>query len=124
MPSKGGRVCGHCNQVHQPGERCPLTKAMDDERKARFDKTRPSARQRGYDTKWQKESKAFLAMPRNRLCACGCGRAANMVDHRIAHKGSQTLFWDRANWQPMNSHCHNTKKQSAEKRQARTGGHQ
>ena len=31
--------------------------------------------------KWQRESKAFLALPENRFCACGCGRVADMVDH-------------------------------------------
>jgi len=32
-----------------------------------------------------------------------------MVDHRIAPKGDQTLFWDRSNWQPFASVC-NTRK--------------
>jgi len=70
---------------------------------------RPSARQRGYTTKWEKESKAFLALPENRLCACGCGRPADMVDHREPHKGDMRLFWDRSNWQPMNRRCNSRK---------------
>ena len=32
-----------------------------------------------------------------------------MVDHRIAHKGDRRLFWDRANWQPMNRRCNSRK---------------
>ncbi|WP_259276600.1 HNH endonuclease signature motif containing protein [Pedomonas mirosovicensis] len=70
---------------------------------------RPSARARGYDRKWQRESKAWLALPRNRLCICGCGQVADVVDHRIPHKGDMGLFWDRANWQPMNRRCHSRK---------------
>lgn len=71
--------------------------------------TRPGARRRGYDSKWERESKAFLARPENCLCVCGCGRPADMVDHIVPHKGDQRLFWDRANWQPMNRRCNSRK---------------
>jgi 5-methylcytosine-specific restriction protein A len=70
------------------------------QRKAEADKRRPSASQRGYGSKWQRESKAFLALPQNRFCACGCGRIADCVDHKIPHRGDQKLFWSRSNWQP------------------------
>jgi len=66
---------------------------------------RPSAAKRGYGRKWREARKAFLARPENRWCACGCGRPADMVDHKIPHKGDMKLFWDRKNWQPMNGHC-------------------
>jgi 5-methylcytosine-specific restriction protein A len=79
------------------------------ERKALVDRHRPNAADRGYDGKWQKESKAFLALPGNELCACGCGRAADMVDHKVAHKGDKRLFWSRANWQPMHRGCNSRK---------------
>jgi 5-methylcytosine-specific restriction enzyme A len=79
------------------------------ERKALVDRHRPNAMQRGYDGKWQKESKAFLALPGNERCACGCGRRADMVDHKVAHKGDMKLFWDRANWQPMRLGCNSRK---------------
>ena len=78
-------------------------------RKAEREKARPGARRRGYDGKWEQASKAFLSRPENRYCACGCGRLADMVDHRIAHKGNQRLFWDRANWRPMNRRCNSRK---------------
>ena len=70
---------------------------------------RPSADGRGYDSKWRRESKAFLALPENRLCACGCGQLADMVDHKVAHKGDRHLFWDRSNWQPMARGCNSRK---------------
>jgi 5-methylcytosine-specific restriction protein A len=86
-------------------------------RKAEADQGRPSAQARGYDSKWQRESKAFLALPENSRCACGCDRIANMVDHIQAHKGDKRLFWSRSNWQPMaSSPCHNSRKQSLERR--------
>jgi 5-methylcytosine-specific restriction endonuclease McrA len=77
--------------------------------KARAEAKRPTATQRGYSGKWQKESRAFLALPGHDRCACGCGRVANMVDHIKAPKGDMRLFWDRSNWQPMNVSC-NTRK--------------
>lgn len=81
----------------------------DRERKARHDATRGTARQRGYTRDWEKASKRFLARPENALCACGCGREADMVDHRIAHKGDPRLFWVETNWQPFNSICNRRK---------------
>lgn len=111
MPMKAPRICS-CGVKVASGLlcRCQL------ERKAEADKRRPNANDRGYDGKWRRESKAFLALPENRLCACGCGRTANMVDHITAHKGDQKLFWTRSNWQPMaSSPCHNRVKQSQER---------
>jgi len=77
--------------------------------RAAVDRRRPNARARGYDSKWERESKAFLALPGNELCACGCGRSADMVDHKVAHKGDKKLFWSRANWQPFNLICNRRK---------------
>lgn len=98
----------HCPAGHPPymGRSCPTCSAK---RKAAADARRPTAHARGYDTKWQKEKSAWLAKPGNRLCACGCGRTANMVDHIIPPKGDMKLFWDRSNWQAMHSSC-NTRK--------------
>ncbi|OYX01493.1 MAG: hypothetical protein B7Z15_19570 [Rhizobiales bacterium 32-66-8] len=105
MPWKAAK---HCPAGHPPyqGRECPQCTSA---RKAAADARRPSARARGYDGKWQRESKAFLALPGNQHCACGCGRSADMVDHRIAHKGDMRLFWDRSNWQPMNRRCNSRK---------------
>jgi 5-methylcytosine-specific restriction endonuclease McrA len=76
---------------------------------AASDKARGTAAARGYDAQWQRESKAFLARPENQRCACSCGKLADVVDHRTPHKGDMLLFWDRANWQPMNRACHSRK---------------
>jgi 5-methylcytosine-specific restriction endonuclease McrA len=98
------RICS-CGRLVTVGTACVCRKQAMRAADAR----RPSARARGYDTKWQRESKAFLARPENRFCACGCGQVADMVDHKRAHKGSPELFWDRSNWRPMTLRCNSRK---------------
>lgn len=77
---------------------------------------RPSARERGYNTRWDKARKTFLA--RQPLCAhCqanGKLTAATVVDHIVPHRGNQQLFWDRTNWQPLCTTCHNRKTRRGE----------
>ena len=75
--------------------------------RANAEASRSSASARGYGRKWQQAARSFLM--ENPLCACGCGRGAEVVDHRIPHRGDQALFWDRANWQSMTKACHDTK---------------
>jgi len=112
MPIRAPRVCA-CGRVHAAGERCPQTVARDKARKARFDEQRPSARARGYDTKWDKARKTYLvAHPR---CA-RCGAPATVVDHVTPHRGDMKLFWQRSNWQPLCTRCHSSTKQSEERR--------
>lgn len=41
--------------------------------------------------------------------------AATLVDHVIPHKGDQSLFWDKANWQSACDHCGNAIKQRLER---------
>ena len=110
MPMKAPRICS-CGTKVASGVLC----ACQVKRKAEADLRRPSAHARGYDSKWQRESKAFLTMPEHRLCACGCGRASDMVDHIVPHKGDMRLFWSRSIWQALaSSPCHNSRKQSQE----------
>lgn len=76
---------------------------------------RRNAAQRGYDGRWRKESKAFLAL--NPWCVNlgeGCTRLAVLVDHVVPHKGDMILFWRRDNWQPLCKHCHDVHKQRME----------
>lgn len=118
MPTSAPRLLG-CGCITRSGQTCAHQRA----RKAEHDQRRPSAAARGYDGKWRVESKAFLAMPENRYCKCGCGRLADMVDHIVPHRGDHRLFWNRANWQPMAMvPCHVSKKQSIESRIDRRPG--
>lgn len=118
MPMRGPRICS-CGNAVAAGVLCECQR----ERNARYEAARPTAHERGYDGKWKRESKAFLALPENRLCACGCGRVADMVDHIKPHRGDKRLFWSRSNWQPLaSSPCHSSRKQSIEKRQENSCG--
>jgi 5-methylcytosine-specific restriction protein A len=113
---RGPHICG-CGKRVAAGTLCGCQRLRMQERNARYEANRPSARERGYDGKWQRESKAFLAQLENRLCACGCGRVADMVDHKVPHRGDKRLFWSRSNWQPMaSSPCHSSRKQSLERK--------
>lgn len=60
----------------------------------------------GYNSRWRKERRLFLIQ--HPACA-RCGKMATVVDHVVPHKGSQTLFWDKKNWQPLCETCHNRK---------------
>ncbi len=100
MPMRAPWICG-CGHKIAGGQMCPCQRR----RKAAVEKVRPSARRRGYDKRWERESAEFLARPENRYCACGCGRPANMVHHKVAHKGDMRLFWDRSNWAAYNRRC-------------------
>lgn len=41
---------------------------------------------------------------------------ASVVDHVVAHRGNQTLFWDESNWQGLCSTHHSRDKQREEAR--------
>jgi len=41
---------------------------------------------------------------------------ANVVDHRIPHRGDKTLFWDKTNWQSLCTPHHSGDKQREEAR--------
>jgi 5-methylcytosine-specific restriction enzyme A len=89
------------------------TRQRRQESKARFDAKRPSASARGYDGRWTKASKAYLAEhPRCRHP--GCNAYATVVDHVIPHKGDMRLFWDKSNWQGLCRHHHSSSKQRIE----------
>ncbi len=104
MPYKAKKPCRH------PG--CPeLVKGTE----MYCEKHKPlharPASERGYDSRWQKASKAYLR--ENPLCAeClrhGKYTQATVVDHVVPHRGNQELFRDSANWQPLCKPCHDRK---------------
>ena len=104
------RVCG-C--VLSTGQRCQHMVAADRERKARFDQQRPTARARGYDSKWDRERADYLkAHPRCVMCS----NPSRVVDHKTPHRGDKRLFWSRSNWQALCTPCHSSRKQREERR--------
>ncbi len=70
-----------------------------------------------YGVEWRKARALFLTD--NPLCVMcsevGMLKRAVIVDHRIPHRGNVVLFWDRANWQPLCKHHHDSVKQHHEK---------
>lgn len=80
------------------------------------DGRRGSARERGYSTRWDAASAAYL---RGHPLCVGClarerTEAAILTDHVIPHHGEVALFWDRDNWQAACGFCHNAVKQRLE----------
>lgn len=69
-----------------------------------------SARERGYDSKWDRARLKYLE--HNPLCvmckAEGHIGAANTVDHIVPHRGDQKLFWDQKNWRSLCAHHHSS----------------
>lgn len=100
-----------------------------------------SSSERGYGYRWQKARAAHLSEhPFCAYCLRDAGIAetefndvvaaifrkglslpyANVVDHKIPHRGDQTLFWDRANWQSLCATHHSRDKQREEARASAT----
>lgn len=96
------KVCHYCNRACVG--KCPCRGGTPQEQ-------RPTACQRGYGRKWQRESKEFLR--EHPLCVecLGEGRVvpAEAVDHKTPHRGDEVLFWDKSNWQPLCVPHHNRK---------------
>lgn len=102
---------------------------------------RPSARQRGYDGHWEKARASFLAKPENQFCArckergllnvgqlrmdgspqTNPHRMHLVVNHKVPHKGDQTLFWDRKNWEVACPDHHDIRIQQEEHGTFKTG---
>lgn len=114
MPYAPPHICG-CGHRIPAGTRCPCQMRNDKDRKARAEAARPSARQRGYDSKWDTARTAYLKA--NPVCV-RCSAPAAVVDHKTPHKGDQHLFWSRSNWQALCRPCHDRWKQSLERRGA------
>lgn len=107
------RLCA-CQKIIPAGERCECQVKADRARKARHDRRRPSARERGYTVEWEHARAEYLVA--NSHCQHeGCGAPATIVHHIKPHKGHMRLFWNRANWMPVCQPCHDGPLQSKER---------
>jgi 5-methylcytosine-specific restriction protein A len=72
---------------------------------------RGSSTQRGYNSKWRKARDIYAkANPLCVMCAKrGLITEMKEVDHKIPHRGDESLFWDQENWQSLCKECHSTK---------------
>lgn len=117
VPSLCNHLClprlRRCNMPKRPPVFRPVYAGQpsDKQRKADYDRKRPSAAKRGYDHRWAKARKDFLF--RNPLCvhcqSLGVICPSTEVDHIKPHKGDQELFWDQSNWQALCKPCHSRK---------------
>ncbi len=114
MPMRPARICA-CGHKIATGA-CPCEERRTAERKRRCEANRATARERGYDTKWERERRTFLKLNPT----CSCGAPANVVDHIIPHKGDKRLFWSRSNWQPLCKPCHDGPKQRLDRQRLAT----
>ena len=101
--SRPPRLCA-CGSVVAHGVICPCRRLATRERNARHDARRPSARERGYDAKWDRERAAYLYL--HDTCGRCAMRPATIVHHIIPHRGDRSLFWNRRNWMPVCQPCH------------------
>ncbi|MCX5478464.1 HNH endonuclease [Kaistia geumhonensis] len=83
-----------------------------------YDERRGSARERGYNVRWQKARQTFLA--RSPLClgceSVGWIEPATVVDHVVPHDGDTARFWDTERWQGCCKWHHDVVKQRLEDR--------
>ncbi len=95
--------------AHQPAPR---------ERERQIDRERGSPRARGYDTRWDKARKQhLLSSPVCRYCELtGIVTAAHTVDHFWGHGPARAWFWVSDWWVSCCDTCHNSLKQSIERR--------
>jgi 5-methylcytosine-specific restriction protein A len=106
------KLCRCGKQINLADETCPECKELQEKRDhKRYDSKRGNAFQRGYDAKWKKYRVSFLR--KNPLCVqCleeGRITPATVVDHKVAHKGDNNLFWDPSNHQTLCKHHHDKK---------------
>lgn len=109
--SRPPHICT-CGRTIAHSARCQCEIASTRARNRRHDARRPTARQRGYSTDWEKARLEWLAY--HPSCNM-CGAPATLVDHVKPHRGGKKLFWDWRNWQSLCAPCHNRHKQKQER---------
>lgn len=74
-------------------------------KRAALDSRRPSARARGYDSRWERERAAYVERY-GPDCECGCGRRATDVHHIDGLGTDGPRGWDWSNWILLAHACH------------------
>jgi 5-methylcytosine-specific restriction endonuclease McrA len=73
------------------------------ERKAAFDRTRPSRQARGYDSDWYRLRNAYIAA---HPCCCMCGAPADDIDHIESIREHPELRLEWSNLRALCRHHH------------------
>jgi 5-methylcytosine-specific restriction protein A len=108
MPRSAPKPCRHpgCPALVEAGGYCP---AHVRERGRAYDERRGTSSERGYDERWRRYSRGFLAM--HPICSTlECNQPSAHTDHIKAVSGpDDPLFWDATNHQPLCHSCHSRK---------------
>lgn len=107
---------GCCGQIVPAGQQCACQIAAARARKAKHDRNRPTASQRGYGVEWRKLRAEFMRL--HPFCAF-CGNPGEVVDHIVPHKGRKALLLSWSNLQTLCARCHNSAKQRQERAEAK-----
>lgn len=107
MPFAAKTLCrGKCGRPVKGGY-CEACRAKGAAR------TEQSANHALYNYRWQRESKLYLQQHPIAVDYFGehNGRVllAEVVDHKIPHRGDLKLFWDHSNWQGLTKADHDRK---------------
>lgn len=113
MPIAPPKLCSApgCGELVYGGSVCQThTKA----RRQQADARRGSARERGYDYRWEQAVKCWRAEDPERNLCVDCRAEGRLVygrqtDHIVPHKGDAAKFWDRENWAARCDHHHSVK---------------
>lgn len=115
MPTKAPHQCNYPGcRVLTTTRCCPIHTKTE---LKRFDTMRGTARERGYDSMWSRNSKQYLK--ENPLCD-ECYKQhrltpATVVHHIVDHKGDYELMWDVSNWMPLCKIHHDATRKHKEK---------
>jgi len=113
MPKSAKMPCRHtlCPALLDSPGFCEAHKSERFNSQRESDSRRGSSTQRGYDYRWQKVRKGYLA--KHPLCvhceANGRVTAATEIDHIVPIQVAPMRKYDRTNWQALCKSCHSAK---------------
>lgn len=93
--------------------------AQDNTKRPSWRGDKRGSTERGYGYAWQQARLRFLAS--NPLCVMCLAMkppritVADVVNHKIPHRGDQDLFWSEENWEALCKQHHDSDVQMAEK---------
>lgn len=103
MSPRAPKVCttvGCTASAFHPHSKCETHRL---EAQRRNDALRPNARQRGYDSRWERYAKSYLQL--HPACSV-CGKPAQVVDHIDGKGPTGPRGYDPTNLRPACKPCH------------------
>lgn len=91
-----------------PTPRCPRLQPCDLHPRGPFVNAKRTGGNLYQTSRWRIESREHLAANPN-CVELGCTTMPTVVDHIVAHRGDETLFWQKSNWDSMCFDHHQSK---------------